>query len=209
MSLLNAVVGALANAQGNPNGGGAGDLLASVLGGAARGGGGGGLGGLGAILGGGGGGGGGLGGLGGMLGGGGGSAATPGGGAGLGALAALLPVVIGMLSNNGGAQAGPGAGLGGLGGLMEKFQQAGLGEQMGSWVSTGANLPVSGAQLESALGADTIAAIGRQAGLGPQETGDSLAQLLPELVDRFTPDGRAPAGGLGSAEDLLGALLRR
>jgi uncharacterized protein YidB (DUF937 family) len=193
MSLLNAVVGALANAQGNSKGGGAGDLLASVLGGGGASGGGG-LGGLG--------------GLGAMLGGGGGAPAAGGGAGGMGALAALLPVVIGMLSNNGGGAAAGGS-QGGLGGLMEKFQQAGLGEQVNSWVSTGPNLPVSRAQLESALGADTIASIGRQTGLEPSQAGDSLAQLLPELVDRFTPNGQAPAGGLGSAEDLLGALLRR
>jgi uncharacterized protein YidB (DUF937 family) len=194
MSLLNAVVGALASAQGGSKGGGAADLLAGVLGGG-RSGGGGGLGSLG--------------GLGAMLGGGG-APAAGGGAGGMGALAALLPVVIGMLSNQGGGQAsGGGAGLGGLGGLMEKFQQAGLGSQVNSWVSSGPNLPVSGAQLESALGADTIASIGRQAGMAPSQACESMAQLLPELIDRFTPNGQAPAGGLGSAEDLLSALLRR
>ena len=48
----------------------------------------------------------------------------------LGGLSALLPVVVGMLANN--SQGG-----GGLGGLMEKFNQAGLGDVMGSWIGSG------------------------------------------------------------------------
>ena len=52
----------------------------------------------------------------------------------------LLQAITGMLSNEGGQ--------GGLGGLMAKFQQAGMGDVIGSWVGTGENQPVSGDQTE-------------------------------------------------------------
>jgi uncharacterized protein YidB (DUF937 family) len=36
---------------------------------------------------------------------------------------------------------------GGLGGLIGKFQQAGLGDIVGSWVGSGQNMPISADQL--------------------------------------------------------------
>ena len=108
----------------------------------------------------------------------------------------------------GGASSGA-AGSGGLGGLISQFEQAGLGSQMASWISNGPNLPVSAEQLQSALGPDQLGALAQQAGLAPGEASQQLAQLLPELINHFTPQGQAPAGGLGGVEELLGALLRR
>ena len=57
-----------------------------------------------------------------------------------GGLATLLPVVVGMLANDG-------QGGGGLGGLMDKFNQAGLGDLLQSWIATGPNPAISGEQL--------------------------------------------------------------
>lgn len=37
----------------------------------------------------------------------------------------------------------------------------------------------------------------------------ALAQMLPELVNHFTPNGQVPQGGLGSVADLLGSLMAR
>lgn len=146
------------------------------------------------------------GGAGGMLGnvlgsmlGGGGQAAGAGGGA--GGNAALLNIVLGMLGND--SQGG------GLGGLMAKFQQAGMGDVMKSWVSTGANAPISGDQLSQVLGGDTLAQIASQLGVSQGDAAGQLSEILPEVVDRLTPSGEAPAGGLGDMGDLLGMLLKR
>jgi len=84
---------------------------------------------------------------------------------------------------------------GGLGGLMQAFQQGGLGEIVNSWVSTGKNLPISGDQLSSALGSDLIGKLAGQAGVAPQEVSNGLANLLPGLVDQLTPGGKLPEGG--------------
>ncbi|QKS29366.1 MAG: DUF937 domain-containing protein [Candidatus Accumulibacter similis] len=113
--------------------------------------------------------------LGGMLGG-------TGGGAGAGGLGSVL----------GGVLAGGAGGAGGLGALLEQFQRAGLGEQASSWVSTGANLPLPPEAVGQVLGADMLAQIARQAGVSEAEAGAGLARLLPDVIDRVTPDGQVP-----------------
>jgi uncharacterized protein YidB (DUF937 family) len=118
-----------------------------------------------------------------------------GGGAGM---AALIPIVTGMLAN--------GSQQGGLGGLMEKFQQAGMGDQMSSWVGKGENLPIDADQLSNVLGSGAIGDIASKLGVDQSQAGGMLAQVLPGLIDKLTPDGQAPAGGLGGADDLMGML---
>lgn len=118
----------------------------------------------------------------------------------------LINLVLGMLANNG---SGGGAGGGGLGALVEQFQRGGLGDVVNSWVGTGQNLPVSPGQLEQVLGGDTIAQIARQMGLSHGDAAGQLSSLLPEVIDRLTPNGRVPEGGLGNIGDLLGMLARR
>ena len=110
----------------------------------------------------------------------------------------LLQAITGMLANDG-AQ-------GGLGGLMEKFQQAGLGDAIGSWVGTGENQAVSGDQISQALGPDTISDLAAKFGLNAGDTAGQLSQILPGLIDKLTPHGQAPSGGLGNSADLMGML---
>ena len=132
-------------------------------------------------------------------------AATSGAGGGLGGLInmvtsnpQLMQAITGMLSNDGGQ--------GGLGGLMAKFQQAGLGDAVKSWVGSGENHAVTGDQMSSALGSDTIADLAAKMGMSNTDAAGSLASMLPGLIDKLTPHGEAPAGGLGNAGDLMGML---
>lgn len=110
----------------------------------------------------------------------------------------LIQAVTGMLSNDGGQ--------GGLGGIIAKFQQAGLGDVVGSWVGHGANQPVSGDQLTNVLGADTMATLAEKLGMSQGDAAGQLSNILPGLIDKLTPHGEAPAGGLGNAGDLMGML---
>jgi uncharacterized protein YidB (DUF937 family) len=135
------------------------------------------------------------------------------GGAG-GGNAALLNMVVGMLAGGqGGGQAGGAGGLGGLGGLLEKFQQSGLGDVAGSWVSTGENQPIAPDQLGQVLGGDTISSMASQLGMNQGDLLGQLSQMLPQVVDKLTPNGQVPAqpdlGGLGDLGSLLGGLLKR
>jgi uncharacterized protein YidB (DUF937 family) len=138
------------------------------------------------------------GGLGGLLGGAqGGAQASAGGGQ-----AALLQAILAMLAN--------GSAQGGLGGLVSQFQRSGLGDVVASWVSTGQNQPISPDQLRGALGDDVLGQLARQAGGGSgNDILGPLAELLPQVVDRLTPKGDVPPGGLGNLSDLMGMLARR
>ena len=116
----------------------------------------------------------------------------------------LIQAISGMLANDGSH--------GGLGGLVSKFQQAGLGDVIGSWVGSGENKPISGDQITQALGPDTISDLASKFGLNTGDTAGTLSSILPGLIDKLTPQGAAPAGGLGNAADLmgmLGGLLRK
>jgi uncharacterized protein YidB (DUF937 family) len=96
--------------------------------------------------------------------------------------------------------------LGGLQGMLDKFNQAGLGNVLNSWIGTGSKLPISGDQLASVLGPDNLDKLAGQVGLDGSQLSDQLAQVLPGLVDRLTPQGTARAGGLGNTNDLMGML---
>ena len=103
-----------------------------------------------------------------------------------------------VLDNLGGMLGGAGAGgvlSGGLGGLIDRFKQAGQGDTAESWVKTGPNQPVSPNQLEQALGEDVLRELSEKTGLSRQELLTRLARTLPEAVDQYTPDGRLPSGG--------------
>ena len=150
--------------------------------------------------------GGGLGGLGNVLGSvlGGGQQQQPGqgGGINMGLVAALAPVLMGMLANN--------SQHGGLGGLLDQFQRSGLGDVASSWVSTGQNLPVSAEQIGQVLGPDVLGQLARSAGMDSGAAGGALAQILPQVIDAMTPDGRLPQQGadLGAMlPQILGGLL--
>ena len=87
---------------------------------------------------------------------------------------------------------GAGGLLGGLGGLLEKFQQGGLGNVTNSWIGSGQNQPVSPNQVGSALGPNTIKTLAQQSGLSEDELTKQLSQVLPGVVDKLTPNGRLP-----------------
>jgi len=120
-----------------------------------------------------------------------------GGGANL--LTTLLPVVLAMLANRGG-------GGGGLGGLLQQFQAAGLGQQASSWVGTGDNMPITREQLASVLGHDRLSQLAAQAGVSEEQASDGLASLLPEVVNQLTPQGELPAEN--QLDDSLDSLRR-
>lgn len=82
--------------------------------------------------------------------------------------------------------------IGGLGGLIDKFRNAGQGDTIDSWVGSGQNKPIQPGQLQQTLGNQTISDLARQAGLNEQDLLAQLSTVLPNLVDKLTPQGRVP-----------------
>ena len=82
---------------------------------------------------------------------------------------------------------------GGLGELLQRFQQNGYGDIANSWIGNGPNRSIAPDQLHQALGSDTVDDLSHQTGVPKNDLLSQLAQALPTLVDRFTPQGRIPS----------------
>jgi len=95
----------------------------------------------------------------------------------------LMDIVLGLITN---PQAG------GLQGLIQTFKEKGLGDAVSSWISTGENQPVSGEQIQHALGGNLIQQIAEELGSSKSEVSGSLANLLPEIINKLTPNGSLP-----------------
>ena len=107
--------------------------------------------------------------------------------------AALIPIVLQLLQRNGG-----------IGGLMNKMQQAGVGSQGQSWIGTGQNQGISPDMLSQIFGQGQLQDIASQLGMSQDQAASSLAQALPQVVDRMTPSGAIPDDG----DDLVARTLR-
>lgn len=92
---------------------------------------------------------------------------------------------------------------GGLPGLVDRFKQAGLGAQADSWVGTGANQPISAADLQRVLGSGGLAGLASRLGIPSGELGSGLAQALPELINQMTPQGSIPENHADKLRELL------
>ena len=127
------------------------------------------------------------------------------GGGGGGGLGGMLGSALGGAQGGAGAQGG--GGLGGLGGLVEQFARHGMGDVARSWVGTGQNLPVSPDQLSKVLGADTLSNMASKLGMNQGDLLGQLSQMLPQVVDKLTPQGQVPQGDIHGMGDQLGGLL--
>ena len=97
---------------------------------------------------------------------------------------------------------------GGLQGVLDKLRKAGLTKQADSWVSTGSNEPVAAEQISQALGPDLLQQLGSQTGMDGNQISQALAQVLPELVNQMTPEGRLPDNDDQIVRDGLQALQK-
>ena len=103
----------------------------------------------------------------------------------------LMDALLPMLMNKGAHD--------GLGGLLGKFTNAGLGSKANSWVGSGDNEPLDADDVEQALGTDELDRIADKAGISRSEAKSGLAEMIPGLVDKMSPGGTLPTGDLGQA----------
>ena len=81
---------------------------------------------------------------------------------------------------------------GGLSGLIQTFNSKGLGDVISSWVGTGENFPISGQQIQEVLGSEQIQKMAEKLGTSKEEVSGGLASLLPQMIDKLTPNGDVP-----------------
>ncbi|HEX9021543.1 MAG TPA: YidB family protein [Nitrospirota bacterium] len=87
------------------------------------------------------------------------------------------------------------ADTGGLEGLVQKFKDKGLGEVIASWIGTGENQPITQEKIQQVLGNNTIQQLAAKAGVSTDEIAKKLTVMLPEVIDKLTPNGKLPEAG--------------
>jgi uncharacterized protein YidB (DUF937 family) len=107
--------------------------------------------------------------------------------------AAIIAIVLQLLQRNGG-----------LGGLLQRMQQAGAGPQGHSWIGTGQNMPISPDMLSQIFGHGQMDDVARELGVSRDEAASTVAQVLPDVVDRMTPAGSIPP----DSDDLVARTLQ-
>jgi uncharacterized protein YidB (DUF937 family) len=108
---------------------------------------------------------------------------------------AIAQVAIDLFNHNGG-----------LPGVLEKFKAAGLGDQAASWVGTGANQQISADQITQVLGSSTITTAADKLGISSNEISAKIAEYLPQVIDRMTPNGEVGKDSGNLMATLLGML---
>ncbi len=111
-------------------------------------------------------------------------------------LGSLAGSVMGMMSKD----------SGGITGLLDQFQNNGLGDIAKSWVSKGENMPVSPDQLLSVFGHEKLNGLANQSGMDLQKFLPILTAALPLIIDKLTPDGEVNDKSNNALEQGLGLL---
>jgi uncharacterized protein YidB (DUF937 family) len=105
---------------------------------------------------------------------------------------AMAQIALEMFNKNGGLQ-----------GILAKFTEAGLGDAVASWVGHGENIPVQASQITDILGSGALSEMAVKFGLTPELLSSQIAEHLPNLVDKMTPEGKVTA----NSGDLLSTVL--
>lgn len=117
--------------------------------------------------------------------------------------ASLLPALIQVINQY----------PGGINGLVQSFQQGGLGAIVSSWMNQGQNLPVNSEQLEQSLDASVVNDLAQQSGLTQSSVLGHLTTLLPVLVDKvFSGSGQTAPAQLDASTlitSVLGMLTKK
>ena len=110
----------------------------------------------------------------------------------------LLQVALQMIQQNGG-----------LPGIISKFQHGGMTEHIDSWIGTGQNMPINGNQLQEILGSGAIGEIAQKLGMSHGDASSGLAQALPQIIDKLTPQGQVPDNHNDMLAQALSMLTKR
>jgi uncharacterized protein YidB (DUF937 family) len=92
----------------------------------------------------------------------------------------IFDAIIGLINN---------PQTGGIQGLVNTFEEKGVGGVIASWIGTGENLTISEEQLEAIIGNDRIQTLSQTLGITSQDISGHLSKLLPQVIDRLTPSG--------------------
>ncbi len=81
---------------------------------------------------------------------------------------------------------------GGFGGFVGRFKDAGLGDTVTSWITAGDNAEISDEEVKTAIGSEAVGVIAEQVGIPEDKATSAIGYMLPQVVDKLTPDGEVP-----------------
>jgi len=117
----------------------------------------------------------------------------------------LISALAGLLGGSGGKLD--------LGSLVSKMQSGSLAGIAASWIGKGTNSPVSPDAIPDLVGADKVRSFASQLGLSEQSAKTAIADALPEMVDKASPDGSllddlvGNMGGIKGLTDIVGKFI--
>lgn len=100
----------------------------------------------------------------------------------------LLPLAMRWVQRNGG-----------IGTVLDKFKQQGYGRHAQSWVDTGQNETLDDRAVQQVVGDDELRQMAEKLGVPPDQVAQAFAEIMPEMVDKLSPEGRVPP----QADDVL------
>ncbi len=109
----------------------------------------------------------------------------------------IVQAVLTVVQNNGGAQ--------GVSTIVQNFEKNGLGTIVQSWLGTGQNLPVSAEQIQHGLGDVHVQQIAQAANIAPEQAASQLAQILPVIIDKLSPNGQLDVNMIGQVLNIFNA----
>ena len=80
-----------------------------------------------------------------------------------------------------------------LSGIKGQADKAGLGDIFDSWVGPGENKPISAEQVKSMATGGRLQELADNAGISIDEAAEEVSKVLPDLIDKVTPDGVLPS----------------
>ncbi len=93
-----------------------------------------------------------------------------------------------------------------LGSLLGKMKESGLDDIAASWLGNGKNASISGDAIKNLLGSDKIADFASMLGLSEKSAETAIADALPEMVDKASPEGSLLENLIDNAGGLDGLL---
>ena len=109
----------------------------------------------------------------------------------------VVQAILTVVQNNGGAQ--------GVATLVQNFEKNGLGQIAQSWLSTGQNMPVTAEQVQQGLGDAQVQQIAQAANIPQSEAASQLATILPQIIDKLSPNGQLDTNMIGQVLNIFNA----
>lgn len=110
-----------------------------------------------------------------------------------------LSTIMDLINSQGGAE-----------NIIGKLKQGGLGDIVESWIGTGKNKAVNSSQISNILGSDMVGKLAGKLGISQADAAKKIAQYLPMIIDKLTPQGNASSLNKGiDIQEILGSLLKK